>query len=114
MSDNLLLQKWETEYKKGFSKPLILYALAEIGQSYPYLLTKKIMELTKGQISIAGSNIYPILSKLEKDNLIVSLPDENARKFYKISENGIKFLKELDMSIGDFISTLSRFIKVND
>ena len=35
-----MLQKFQKEYKKGFSKPLVLFTLAEIGQSYPYLLTK--------------------------------------------------------------------------
>ncbi len=102
MSNDLLLQKWETEYKKGFSKPLILFTLAEVGRSYPYLLTKKIMDLTSGLISIAGSNIYPMLTQLEKDHLIVSQPDKNNRKFYKISDNGKEFLKRLDMSIKEF------------
>ncbi len=102
LSNDLLLQKWETEYKKGFSKPLILFTLAEVGRSYPYLLTKKIMEFTSGLISIAGSNIYPILTQLEKDDLIVSQPDENNRKFYKISANGKEFLRRLDMSIKEF------------
>ena len=99
---DLLLQKWQTEYKKGFSKPLILLALAEVGRSYAYLLTKKILELTKGEISIAGSNVYPMLSKLEDDNLIVSQQDKSERKFYKLTESGEKFLKQLEKSIKEF------------
>jgi len=55
VSNDLLLQKWQTEFKKGFSKPLILFTLAEIERSYAFLLTKKILETTKGQISITGS-----------------------------------------------------------
>jgi len=102
VSNDLLLHKWVTEYKKGFSKPLILFTLAEIGRSYAYLLTKKILELTNGEISIAGSNIYPMLAKLEEERLIVSQPDESDRKFYKLTENGKEFLKQLEKSIKKF------------
>ena len=99
---DLLLQKWQTEYKKGFSKPLILFTLAKIGRSYAYLLTKKILELTNGEISIAGSNIYPMLAKLEEDKLIVSQLDKGERKFYKLSESGKEFLRQLEKSIKEF------------
>jgi DNA-binding PadR family transcriptional regulator len=100
--DDFLLSKWQTEYKKGFSKPLILFTLAKIGSSYAYLLTKKILELTHGEISIAGSNIYPMLAKLEEDRLIVSQKDDNDRKYYKLSDNGKEFLEQLELSIKEF------------
>jgi DNA-binding PadR family transcriptional regulator len=58
------LQKWETEFKRGFSKPFILLALDE-KPNYPYQVIKTINRNTKGKISIAGSNIYPILKKME-------------------------------------------------
>ena len=110
MSDDLLLQKWQTEYKKGFSKPLILFTLAEIGRSYAYLLTKKIMELTNGEISIAGSNIYPILNKLENDNLLITQIDDSERKFYQLSKGGKEFLKQLKMSLKDFNEMMLKII----
>ena len=106
-SNDLLLQKWTVEYKKGYSKPLILYALSD-SRSYPYLLTKKILELTKGQISIAGSNIYPMLSKLEEENLIISEKDENDRKYYMLSESGKNFLISLDHAIKEFLDIIAR------
>ncbi|MFW9904795.1 MAG: PadR family transcriptional regulator [Candidatus Thorarchaeota archaeon] len=113
MSDDLLLQKWQTEYKKGFSKPLILFTLAEIGRSYAFLLTKKILELTNGEISIAGSNIYPMLSKLEEDNLIASQLDKNDRKFYRLTESGKAFLKQLEKSIKDFNEIILELVSRN-
>ena len=111
MSDDLLLQKWQTEYKKGFSKPLILFTLAEVGRSYAYLLTKKIMELTDGEISIAGSNIYPMLTKLENDNLLDSQLDESERKFYQLSKNGKDFLIQLKESMKDFNEKMLKIIE---
>ncbi|MFX1514866.1 MAG: PadR family transcriptional regulator [Promethearchaeota archaeon] len=102
MDTDLLLAKWQTEFKKGFSKPLILFTLAEIGRSYPFILTKKILELTNGEISIAGSNIYPMLSSLVEDDLIEPQEDESERKFYKLTERGEKFLELLGKSIKEF------------
>ena len=102
MTDDLLLAKWQTEFKKGFSKPLILLALAKVKRSYPFLLTKKILELTNGEISIAGSNIYPMLKNLAEDDLIESQEDESERKFYKLTDSGKQFLEQLEKSIKEF------------
>ena len=113
MSDDLLLAKWQTEYKKGFSKPLILFTLAEVGKSYAYLLTKKILELTEGEISIAGSNIYPMLTKLEKDELLVSQLDESDRKYYELTSSGKDFLRQLEDSMKEFNQKMIKIIKMN-
>ncbi|MHA1945013.1 MAG: helix-turn-helix transcriptional regulator [Candidatus Hodarchaeales archaeon] len=110
MSDDLLLQKWQREYKKGYSKPLILFTLAEVEKSYPFPLTEKLKELTKGQISILGSNIYPLLSKLEEEELIEYQKDESDRKEYKLSEKGFEFVKTLGLAIEEFNENLLEII----
>jgi DNA-binding PadR family transcriptional regulator len=114
LSNDLLLQKWQTEFKKGFSKPLILFTLAEVGRSYAYLLTKKILELTNGEISIAGSNIYPMLTKLEMDDLLVSKLDENDRKFYELSASGKEFLRQLGLSMKNFNQIMLELIEKSE
>jgi DNA-binding PadR family transcriptional regulator len=101
-----LLQKWQTEYKKGFSKPLILFALANLKESYPFKISNTISILTKGQISIIGSNIYPMLTKLKEEGLIESEKDENERNLYRLTNNGNKFLNELDLSIKEFFEMI--------
>ena len=113
MSIDSLLPKWTTEFKKGYSKPLILFALAKVEKSYAYLLTKKILELTKGEISIAGSNIYPMLAKLEEDSLIASQLDESDRKFYLLTQKGKEFLGKLEIEIQKFNSSMHEIINPN-
>lgn len=96
------LQKWETEFKKGFSKPFILLTLAE-RPNYPYQVTKTIIGKTKGQIAIAGSNIYPILKNLEELGLILSDKDEKSKKrTYTLTEKGKEFLIPLLQSMKEF------------
>ena len=113
MSLDSLLPKWTTEFKKGYSKPLILFTLSKVEKSYAYLLTKKILELTKGEISIAGSNIYPMLSRLETDELIASQTDESDRKFYTLTEKGREFLESLETEIQKFNSIMLEIINPN-
>jgi DNA-binding PadR family transcriptional regulator len=100
------LQKFLIELRKGFSKPLILYALNKFGQSYPYPLKKKIEELTKNQISIAPSNMYPMLKTLVEENLVSSEVDEKDRKYYFLTEQGKSLLKDLDIRIKEFLAII--------
>lgn len=113
MSIELTLQKWISEYKKGFSKPLILFTLSKLDKSYPFPLTKEILRLTNGMITIAGSNIYPILRALEKDELITGQPDENKRKYYMLTDKGIQFLNQLKVPMKGFNDMIGSFIEIN-
>ena len=111
MTDDSLLQKWQREYKKGYSKPLILFTLADVEKSYPFGITEKLRDLTKGQISIIGSNIYPLLSKLEEEKLIEYQKDGSDRKVYQLSEKGKNFLEDLGVKIQEFNENLLEIIR---
>lgn len=111
MSNQKLLQKWVIEYKRGFSRPLVLLMLKQEDE-YPYALTKRVIEATKGQISIAASNIYPILSDLEEKGLIVSQTNDiTKRKLYSLSEVGKSFLDDLKLNLEEFTNILLDLIK---
>ena len=106
MSNEDPLKKWIIEFKKGFSKPLILITLAEVKKSKAYQLTKLISKLTNEEIDINASNIYPMLAKLEEETLIKSEIGEDERKFYTLTEVGEDFLDRLTTSIEKFNSTI--------
>jgi DNA-binding PadR family transcriptional regulator len=107
------LQKWETEFKKGFSKPFILFTLGE-KPNYPYQVTKTIIGRTKGQIAIAGSNIYPILKTLEKDGLILGQKEEESKKrMYSLTEKGKEFVIPLLQSMKEFTKIVQEMINTH-
>ncbi|MEL6561092.1 MAG: PadR family transcriptional regulator [Bacteroidota bacterium] len=77
------------------TKPIILGILKQ-GNSYGYLIIKKIKELSGGLMKYSDGMLYPVLHRLEKEGLIESKwsvkDDERPRKYYQITEAGKKEL----------------------
>ena len=74
------------------TKPIILGILKH-GNSYGYLIIKKIKELSDGQMKYSDGMLYPVLHRLEKEGLIQSnwvMEDDSVRprKYYEITETG--------------------------
>ncbi len=73
------------------TKPIILGILKQ-GNSYGYLIIKKIKELSGGKMKYSDGMLYPVLHRLEKDGLIKSewtlKDDSRPRKYYAITEEG--------------------------
>ena len=103
------LNKWESEFKKGFAKPLILLILSE-KSNYPYQITKMVSEKTKGKITIAGSNIYPILKSMEKEGLILGKKEETKKRVYTITNDGYQFLDSLKYLMKEFVEVIQEMI----
>ncbi len=73
------------------TKPIILGILKQ-GNSYGYLIIKKIKEISGGKLEWYDGMLYPVLHRLEKEGLIKSnwnvSDDSRPRKYYEITEEG--------------------------
>lgn len=74
------------------TKPIILGILKQ-GNSYGYLIIKKIKELSDGKMKYSDGMLYPVLHRLEKDGFIKSnwVMDNDSvrpRKYYEITKQG--------------------------
>ena len=73
------------------AKPIVLSILKQ-GNSYGYLIIKKVKELSNGKMEYADGMLYPVLHRLEKDGLILSKWTMDGatrpRKYYEITEAG--------------------------
>ncbi len=91
--------------------PLILSILAG-DESYGYAIIKRVRELSSGQMQWTDGMLYPVLHRLEKQNLIESTWRKSEtgrrRKYYKIKEGGTKALKEQRSQWTVVYSTLSK------
>ncbi len=71
--------------------PLVLGILAE-GESYGYAISKRVTELSDGELDWADGMLYPLLHRLERLGLVEatwsSSPAGRRRKQYRLSQRG--------------------------
>lgn len=68
----------------------ILLCLRE--ENHGYGIVQKVRELTEGQIVLTPGTMYGSLSKMEKDQLIAFVREEEKRKIYRITDLGNEVL----------------------
>jgi DNA-binding PadR family transcriptional regulator len=77
------------------SRPLVLALLAQ-GESYGYEIIQKIRELSREEIDWNEGMLYPVLHRLEREDLITAewKKSENGRerKYYRLTPGGRKAL----------------------
>lgn len=100
------LVRWQTEFKKGYAKPCVLYVLAK-EDYHAYRIRKEVQQLTNGQIVIAGSNIYPLLRGLVDEELVERF-EKDDRPFYRITPTGRSFLESLLESLREFLAVMQQ------
>lgn len=85
------------EILRGFTDAIILNVLLE-GDSYGYKVSQSIIERTNNAMDIKNATIYLAFKRMEKEGLITSYwnnnPDVARRRYYKITAQGKKYLKE--------------------
>ena len=110
MSD--LLNSLTTELRRG---TLTLAVLSQLNTpQYGYSLVQL---LEKSGISIDQSTLYPLLRRLEKQELVTSIWDtteSRPRKYYKISEFGIEIYDELKAEWEKMTHELTFILKGED
>lgn len=101
---------YSKELTKGTLKPIILKLLSQSDKMYGYEITQKVKDITKGKIDISEGALYPILHKLEKDNVLTTekvFIGKRVRKYYSVTNSGKQVIAEQTNQINDFINTLS-------
>ena len=99
---------------KGASEMIVLNALKENGSSYGYQLIKHIKSESAEIFEFEEGTLYPILYKLEEKNFVTSFikeaPSGKKRKYYEITDEGGKFLKDRKLEFGFFFKGLKNIL----
>lgn len=90
--------KYEKQMKKGILEILVL-KLLEDNEKYGYQLISELKDLSDGMFTVKEGTLYPILYRLEDEELVVnywSVPEgkEVSKKYYKITDKGRETLEE--------------------
>lgn len=98
------------QFKKGALEICVLSQLLH-SDKYGYELTDSISK----EMDIAGGTLYPILKKLKEDNYVTTylVESENgpARKYYRLTENGLAYQKQLLQEWEEFTQAVKRLIE---
>ncbi len=101
---------YSKELTKGTLQPIILKLLSDNDKMYGYEITQKVKELTKGKIDISEGALYPILHRLEHQNVLKTEKvyiGKRVRKYYTVTNSGKEIITKKTDEIIDFIETLS-------
>lgn len=98
---------------KGSLNTIILKLLSEHDKMYGYEITQKVKALTKGELNITEGALYPALHKLEAQGLLeveeVKV-DNRMRKYYKLTESGVKETVNKMEALADYINTMQALL----
>ncbi len=103
--------KYEQQMKKGVLEMLVLKLLSE-KEKYGYQLISELKEKSGGLFVLKEGTLYPILYRLEDEELVISRWSEPkgkevSRKYYAVTEKGIAVLEELSALWAGFSERVS-------
>lgn len=107
--------KYEQQMKKGVLDLLVLKLLVK-EEKYGYQLISELKELSGGMIVLKEGTLYPILYRLEDEELVVSewsVPKgkEVSRKYYMITEKGKEFQIQLQELWKTFSNQVNKILE---
>ena len=101
---------FDRELKKGSAELLIL-SLVEARARHGYEISKLIEARSAGVLKFNVASFYPLLYRLEQRGLIegkwVEKAGQRRRRYYKITADGRKMLKEQRSMWRDFVNAMN-------
>lgn len=82
------------EQFQNLTEPMyyILLVLAE--ERHGYDIMKSITEMTDGLVNVGPGTLYPLLSRFQKEDLILQVSEDSRKKTYILTEKGRNLLTE--------------------
>ena len=100
------IENIKSQMRKGVLEYCILLILKN-KEAYASDIIRKLQEI---DLIVVEGTLYPMLTRLKNDNLLsyqwVESTQGPPRKYYTITEEGNKFLLELERAWGEFNQTL--------
>ncbi len=104
----------KAQMRKGVLELCVLSILSK-GDAYP---TEIIENLKKTELVIVEGTLYPLLTRLKNTGLLTYRWEESnsgpPRKYYKLTDIGVIYLKELHLSWYNLVDAVNTTIKNKD
>ncbi len=98
---------------KGSLKTIVLKLLQEEGPMHGYAITQRVEELTQGKIKLTYGALYPILHKLENENILVTTTEirsNRTRIYYALTPKGDSVVVEKIRELNEFIESMQQIV----
>ena len=82
------------EQLKTLTEPMYYILLVLLEEQHGYGIMQRILELTKGRVSIGAGTLYTLLSRFEKEGIIKQVREEERKKIYTLMNKGKILLYE--------------------
>jgi PadR family transcriptional regulator PadR len=107
--------KQSNQLFKGSLTTIILNLLNNEDKMYGYEITKKVKELSNGELNLTEGALYPALHKLEaKGMLTVSIENigNRPRKYYSLTKQGTKEVVNKVAELKDFFNQMQAVLNL--
>ena len=105
------IENTKQQMRKGVLEFCILSILSK-GDAYP---TEIIEQLKQAKLIVVEGTLYPLLTRLKNEGLLSYRWEESTagppRKYYKLTEVGEQFLKELDKTWEELVTSVNNATK---
>lgn len=88
--------------------------LSLLTEMHGYKIMQHVSKITNNRINLGAGTLYGTLSKLEKNNLISMIKEENKRKYYKITDLGTNVLLQEISRIKELYTNGNEELKINN
>nr|WP_201763601.1 helix-turn-helix transcriptional regulator [Chengkuizengella marina] len=68
--------------------------LALTTEQHGYGIMQQVDKITNGRVKIGAGTLYALLSRFEKEHLIVQVAEDGRRKIYSLTEKGLGILND--------------------
>ncbi|WP_324825701.1 PadR family transcriptional regulator [Sinanaerobacter sp. ZZT-01] len=80
------------EQLKTLTEPMYYVLLALTKEQHGYAIMQNITKLTEGRVEVGAGTLYALLSRFEKEGIVIQTREIERKKLYCLSELGEKLL----------------------
>lgn len=107
------IENTKAQMRKGVLEYCIL-SILESNEAYPSEIIEKLKE---GKLIVVEGTLYPLLTRLKNAGLLKYRWEESKsgppRKYYSLTEVGVEFLKELEITWNELMNAVNLTRKKN-
>lgn len=99
---------------RGYTDTIILAQLAE-GDSYGYVISKNVQEITRGELQLKEATLYTTFRRLEAAGMIESYwGQRKRRRYYHLTEKGRALFAENQADWRKYRAVISELFGMED